>query len=208
MEEYSLSQLGFQRPASMLPPLWRFLETPMKTVINSTTNALNPDGIGVEEEAMPHTIVLQPNGCLNAVTSSKFQQELEQALEVTANAVIVDLLHVKAVEQEGVSALLAGIKLATSLNKSLSICSMSMKTRLALETERGRQRAVTLGSWSDLCKQEFETFLRTHSWARKQAAAQTSAQHLTQHAAHVVPSRSVSYTAGKTDIEMRTQQTA
>jgi anti-anti-sigma regulatory factor len=180
----------------------------MKTVINSTTNALNFDGISVEEEAMPHTIVLQPNGCLNAVTSSKFQQELEQALEVTANAVIVDLLHVEAVEQEGVSALLAGIKLATSLNKSLSICSMSMKTRLALETERGRQRAVTLGSWSDLCKQEFETFLRTHSWARKQAAAQTSAQHLTQHATHVVPSRPVSYAAGNTDIEMRTQQTA
>ncbi len=177
----------------------------MKTVINSTTNALNPDAISVEEEATPHTIVLQPNGCLNAVTSSRFQQELEQALEVTANAVIVDLLHIEAVEQEGVSALLAGIKLATSLNKSLSICSMSMGTRLALETERGRQRTVTLGAWSDLCKQEFELFLRTHSWARNQAA---TAQTLAQRSTHVAPSRPVRYPAGNTDLEMRTQQTA
>lgn len=176
----------------------------MKPATNSPTNAPNPQVTGAEAETTPQTIVLQPNGCLNAVTSSKFQQELEQALETTANVVIVDLLHVVAVEQEGVSALLAGIKLATSLNKSLSICSMSRTTRLALETEQNRQRAATLGIWNDLCKQEFELFLRTNSWARKQAAAKMS----TQNSANAATSRHVSYAAGNTDLEMRTQQTA
>lgn len=176
----------------------------MKTVINSTINDSDPRAIGVVEEAAPYTIVLQPSGCLDAVTSSAFQQELQQALEVTANAVIVDLLHVGVVEREGVSALLAGIKLATSLNKSLSICSMSRMTRMALETEWNRQRATILGTWNDLCKQDFELFLRTSSWARKQAV---EAQAATQASASVPP-RHIGYAANNSNLEMRTQQTA
>ncbi|MBD1861920.1 MULTISPECIES: STAS domain-containing protein [Trichocoleus] len=182
----------------------------MKTVINSTTNTLNSDAIGVEEEATTPTVVLQPQGCLNTASSPGFQQELEQALAGAASAVIVDLLHVEAVEPAGVSVLLAGIKLATSLNKSLSIWSMSRVTRVALETEWGRQRAATLGTWSDLCKQEFELFLRTNSWARKQSVA---AQAVAAQAAAKIPvnipvPRRMSYVAGSTDLEMRTQQTA
>jgi anti-anti-sigma regulatory factor len=177
----------------------------MKTVINSTTNPVDPRTISVEEEATPHTIVLQPSGCLNAVMSSRFQQELEQALAMTTNAVIVDLLHVEAVEPEGVSALLAGIKLAASLNKLLSICSMSRTTRLALETEWSRQRSVTLGTWSDFCKQDFELFLRTNSWARKQAAV---AETVAQISAGMPPRRPIKYTTDNTALEMQTQQTA
>jgi anti-anti-sigma regulatory factor len=176
----------------------------MQTVINSTTNSFDPQAIGVEEEAAPHTIVLQPSGCLDAVTSSRLQQDLRQALEITANAVIVDLLHVEAVEPEGVSALLAGIKLAGSLNKSLSICSMSRMTRLALETERNRQRAATLGSWSDLCKQDFELFLQTSSWARKLAL---EAQATAKAAVNVPLPRRISSAASNTNLE-RTHQTA
>lgn len=177
----------------------------MKTVINSTTNDSDPKAIGVAEEAAPYTVVLQPSGCLDAVTSSQFQQELQQALEVTADVVIVDLLHVAAVEREGVSALLAGIKLATSLNKSLSICSMSRMTRLALETEWNRQRAAILGTWSDLCKQDFELFLRTSSWARKQALEAQAAAQVTTNA---ISSRRISYATDNTNLEMRSQQTA
>jgi len=84
-------------------------------------------------EKSPRTIVLRPNGCLNAMSSPVFTKALEQALELTTDTVVVDLLWVDSVETEGISTLIAGLKRASAMGKTLSLRFMDVATQAAVE---------------------------------------------------------------------------
>jgi anti-anti-sigma regulatory factor len=107
----------------------------------------------------PATIVLQPNGSLDCYSSAEFQQRLEEALVLSGDGVIVDLLWVDSTDSCGVAALVAGIQQAAILGKMLSFQSMDVSTRTALEIEWIRQREISFGPWNDLFGTELEQFL-------------------------------------------------
>ncbi|MBF2026871.1 MAG: hypothetical protein IGS48_08900 [Oscillatoriales cyanobacterium C42_A2020_001] len=107
----------------------------------------------------PATIVLQPNGVLNQGNREHFQQTLEDALELATESVIVDLIWVNETDADGVTALVAGIEKAASLGKAISFQSMNHATRMAIEAEWDRRRAVQFGSWSDRFEAKLERFL-------------------------------------------------
>ncbi len=127
----------------------------MNLALNSSslTSELAP---GVSK---PSTIVLQPSGALDRESREHFQQTLEEALDQAIEGVIVDLIWVEATDAEGVTALVAGIEKAASLGKAISFQSMSHSTRIAMEAEWDRQRAIRFGSWSDRFKADLEHFL-------------------------------------------------
>lgn len=137
----------------------------MKIVTDSITDTV--DTSSMAEGSQPHTIVLQPTGCLDSSSSSSFRVQLEQALQAATNSVIVDLMRIEKVHQEGISVLAAGLRLATALEKGLSICSISASTRLVLQAEYNRQWEAGLGHWSDQFQEEFEFFLRHNPIIRK-----------------------------------------
>lgn len=91
------------------------------------------------EEKRPRTVVLRPNGCLDSVSSPTFTKALEQALELTTDTVVIDLLWVDFVEAEGISCLIAGLKLASALGKNLSLRFMDVTTQAAVEAAYNRQ---------------------------------------------------------------------
>lgn len=155
----------------------------------------------VEEAAVvasdPRIIILQPEGCLDAASSSTFLLEVERALEQRAGAVIIDLLRVEAVRQEGIHALLTAMQWAAQQNQALSICAMSMATRTALASEWDGYWLAHMGQRVDCYQQEFEKFLQSSSWARQQADT----------ASAIAPNaRFINYATAETDLH--TQQTA
>lgn len=91
------------------------------------------------EEKRPRTVVLRPNGCLDSVSSPTFTKALEQALQLTTDTVVVDLLWVDTVEAEGISSLIAGLQQASALGKTLSLRFMDVATQAAVETAYHRQ---------------------------------------------------------------------
>lgn len=93
------------------------------------------------EQKRPRTIVLRPNGCLDDVSGPAFEKALEQALELTTEAVVVDLLWIDTVEAEGISCLIAGLKRASALGKTLSLRFMDVATQAAVEAACHRQCA-------------------------------------------------------------------
>lgn len=98
--------------------------------ISSLLESLSPP-----EGSQPSTIVLRPNGCLGGANCLEFQQQLHQALELTTETVVVDLLWVDAVEAEGIQVLIEGLQKATQLDKILSLRSLDLDTRAALEAQ-------------------------------------------------------------------------
>ncbi|PZV10333.1 MAG: hypothetical protein DCF22_17120 [Leptolyngbya sp.] len=111
----------------------------------------------------PQTIVLQPNNDLNASCSDSFQQTLEEALDLAAEEVIVDLLWGDVTDLKGIKALVAGLEKATVLGKLLSFQSMSPQTRASVEAEWDQQRSIRFGAWADVFELELERFLDTVS---------------------------------------------
>jgi anti-anti-sigma regulatory factor len=77
----------------------------------------------------PRTVVLRPNGCLDEASSPAFTKAIEQALDLTTETVIVDLLWVDSVQPEGIACLIAGLKLASTLGKTLSLRFMDVPTQ-------------------------------------------------------------------------------
>lgn len=112
-------------------------------------------------ETKPHTIVLQPDGNLDPISSSEFRVQLEAAIEQVTDAVIVDFLWVKSTDPQGIAALVAGIQRAATLGKAISFQSMDAQTRAAIEQEWNRQRQLSFGPWQDRFKDDLEQFLDT-----------------------------------------------
>lgn len=109
----------------------------MKPLANSIfSSAKNASTI---EGRRPRTVVLRPNGRLDAVSSPAFTNALQQALELTTETVVVDLLWVESVEPEGVACLIAGLKRASGLGKTLSLRFMDVATQAAVQAACDRQ---------------------------------------------------------------------
>jgi len=83
----------------------------------------------------PSTVVLRPSGCLDSSRSPAFRQSLEQALELATDTVIVDLLSVNVIKAEGIRSLIAGMKRAAALGKTLSLEFVDAVTRMILEEQ-------------------------------------------------------------------------
>ncbi|MDX2231520.1 MAG: STAS domain-containing protein [Leptolyngbyaceae cyanobacterium bins.349] len=105
------------------------------------------------------TIVLQPTGELNHENGQTFCQVLEQALELAAEGVIVDLLWVNGMDAAGIAALVAGAEKAAVLGKVISFQAMNYQTRVAMEREWEQRRQQRFGAWSDRFAVHLEPFL-------------------------------------------------
>lgn len=107
----------------------------------------------------PPTIILQPNGDLLQDNGQHFQLALQEAIELAAETVIVDLLWVKHADAAAILALVKGIETAIAQGKQISCQGMAPAIRADLETEWEHQRAIRFGSWQNLFKAELEEFL-------------------------------------------------
>ncbi|MBD2326676.1 hypothetical protein [Alkalinema sp. FACHB-956] len=103
------------------------------------------------------TIVLQPSA-LTGSDGNQFQNSLDRALQ-QAESVIVDLLWVDSIEDEGLTVLFAGMQQAFLLNKPLSFLSMDRNTRSALDHLWEQQRDQEHLLRDEVFTAEFESFL-------------------------------------------------
>ena len=123
------------------------------SVVSHSTAQLDP------ETTASNTIVLQPKGCLGGIAVLDFQHNLEQALEMAALGVVVDMQQVDAVAPEGIAALARGLELAAILGKSIVFHSIDLASRKGLRAEWRISREICFGPWGDLFEAEFEQFL-------------------------------------------------
>ncbi len=111
------------------------------------------------------TVVLQPRGVLLGEAGVAFQSSLDQAI-VDATAVIVDLLWVNRVDDQGIAILLAGMKRAQASGKSLAFLAMDGATRVALDAVWEQQREAEASPQTDWFTPNFEQFLDNHKSAK------------------------------------------
>lgn len=82
----------------------------------------------------PKFSVIRPQGSLNAANALEFERDLTAALMLDSSTVLlVDLKQVECLDSAGLMALVSALKLAQSLNKSLTICSVSPAIRIIFE---------------------------------------------------------------------------
>ena len=93
------------------------------------------------ETGRPRTVVLRPNGCLDRTNSPAFTKALEQALELTTDTVVVDLLWVDSIQEDGINCLIAALRRAAALGKTLSLRFMDVATQAAVEAGVARKYA-------------------------------------------------------------------
>ncbi len=116
------------------------------------------------------TIVLQPCGRLTGIGGATFWTTLAQAI-AQSDSVVVDLLWVEAIDDRGVVTLMAGMRQAHALGKSLAFLGMDAATRTALDKSWEQQRDITLSTQVDLFAPEFEQFLEGYKAAKAAGAA-------------------------------------
>jgi anti-anti-sigma regulatory factor len=116
------------------------------------------DNIESLSERLPKTVVLQPHGAFSGEAGVTFQSSLDQAI-VEAAAVIVDLLWVNRVDDQGIAILLAGMKRAQASGKSLAFLAMNGATRVALDAVWEQQRKAEASPQTDRFTPNFEQFL-------------------------------------------------
>lgn len=87
----------------------------------------------------PFVFVLQPRGVLNHLTSSAFLTEVAVALEQASEQVIVDLLWVDTIDEQGMAMLVASLEQAAVLGKKLVLHSLDYRTRTSLTAAVHRQ---------------------------------------------------------------------
>jgi anti-anti-sigma regulatory factor len=115
--------------------------------------------LGSFEEVGPGTIVLQPVG-LTGTEGTEFHASLEQALQ-QSDIVIVDLLWIEKIEQQGLRTLLIGVQRAQALGKHLSFLSMDAATSSALDALWETQLVPT-SDRDEVYTPDFEAFLDMH----------------------------------------------
>lgn len=123
------------------------------------------DNIESVSERSPKTVVLQPRGALLGGAEVTFQSSLAQAI-VEAAAVIVDLLWVNSVDDQGIAILLAGMKRAQTSGKSLAFLAMDGTTRAALDAVWEQQRKAEASPQTDRFTPNFEQFLDDYKNAK------------------------------------------
>lgn len=137
-------------------------ENPMEFAADSRPPIFAPNRWATPEPPSPQPsgIVLQFRGVLDATTATDARQQIEQALHCATHAVIVDLLWVSAVTQEGFEALREGIERSLVLKKSLSFESAGSALQQQLDGAWTEQRSQTFGPWEHSLDQGFESFLQ------------------------------------------------
>ncbi len=111
------------------------------------------------------TVVLQPRGALLGGAGVTFQSSLDQAI-VEAAAVIVDLLWINRVDDQGIAILLAGMKRAQASGKSLAFLAMDEATRAALDIVWEQHREAEASPQTDFFTPDFEQFLDDYKSAK------------------------------------------
>ncbi|MGL5805172.1 MAG: STAS domain-containing protein [Xenococcaceae cyanobacterium] len=77
---------------------------------------------------------IEPQGYVNAANASDFLERLKWAIESKQDCVfLVDMKEVEFLDSAGLMALIKGFRLAQSLGKSLSICSIPPSVRMIFE---------------------------------------------------------------------------
>jgi anti-anti-sigma regulatory factor len=127
-------------------------------------NALSPT-LGITlNTTLDTTIVLQPCGALNGTSGANFRVSLAQAI-AHATAVVVDLLWVEEIDDQGIAILLAATRQAQSSGKLLSFLAMDASTRSSLDAV-WEQRTAELSIQIDRFAPEFEQFLNEYKEAK------------------------------------------
>ncbi|MCX7592299.1 MAG: STAS domain-containing protein [Fischerella sp.] len=78
--------------------------------------------------------VIRPQGSLNAANALEFERDLTTALTQNgSSSLVVDLEQVEALDSAGLMTLVSALKLAQSLGRRFSLCSVSPSIRIIFE---------------------------------------------------------------------------
>lgn len=84
--------------------------------------------------AYPKLAVIQPNGSFNASSAAEFQRQLKTAVtHEDHTGVLVDMQLVESIDSAGLMALIHGLRLAKTLERRFSLCSVSPSLRIIFE---------------------------------------------------------------------------
>ncbi|MFH7028315.1 MAG: STAS domain-containing protein [Heteroscytonema crispum UTEX LB 1556] len=84
--------------------------------------------------ANPKIAVIRPEGSLNAANALKFARELTTAIvENDCSILLVDFERVEFIDSHGLIALVSALKMAQSLGRRLSLCSVSPAIKIIFE---------------------------------------------------------------------------
>lgn len=84
--------------------------------------------------AYPKLAVIQPYGSFNASSAVEFQRQLKTAVTQAEHTdVIVDMQLVESIDSAGLMALIHGLRLAKTLERRFSLCSVSPSLRMIFE---------------------------------------------------------------------------
>ncbi|HCF28467.1 MAG TPA: anti-anti-sigma factor [Cyanobacteria bacterium UBA11049] len=84
--------------------------------------------------AYPEITVIRPSGSFNASNAAEFQSDIVKVVTATKHSsVLVDLEQVEFMDSAALMALVRGLRLAQSLGKSFSLCSVSPSIQIIFE---------------------------------------------------------------------------
>ncbi|KAM3095904.1 STAS domain-containing protein [Phormidesmis sp. 146-12] len=133
--------------------------------MNTTAGDHRTSTLNAQPEDAIDTVVLQPCGRLTGIGGATFRTTLARAI-AQSTSVVVDLLWVEAIDDQGVATLLAGMRQACAAGRSLAFLGMDAITRTALDKGWEQQRDVVSSTQIDLFSPEFEQFLDGYKAAK------------------------------------------
>lgn len=84
--------------------------------------------------AYPKITVIRPSGPFNASNADQFQRHLSKIVTgAGSSSILVDLALVESIDSAGLMALIHSLRLAQSLGKRFSICSVSPSIQIIFE---------------------------------------------------------------------------
>lgn len=81
-----------------------------------------------------NTAILEPSGYITAANVSEFQKTLTEFItNNTHGTFLVDMHHVEFIDSAGLMCLISAFRLAQSLGKRFSVCSLAPSVRIVFE---------------------------------------------------------------------------
>lgn len=77
--------------------------------------------------------VIRPSGPFNASNAAEFQRHITKVVKAGYSSILVDLALVESIDSAGLMALIQSLRLAQSLGKRFSICSVSPSIQIIFE---------------------------------------------------------------------------
>lgn len=82
----------------------------------------------------PKITIFKPQGYVSAANASQFLEQLTTTIKVETNSILLlDMKEVEFMDSAGLMAVIKGLRLAKSLNKRLSICSVNPSVKMVFE---------------------------------------------------------------------------